>query len=253
MVPGVKNLAAIGGKLPEPKHPLLGLGTASEGNCGSGTGTGTALGDRFLPSSPLLGQSTVDELAPQLLNPSLLPAEPSGRGPKPPVAQRAHTSLSPRHEGDNGDPPQPSPLAAPDTEGSSPLPALHISISAGARGLQSGRSGTWDPSAAALWALTGLVAPDTGHTGDPAGTPSFLGPRGLPRPTECKRPPSSRDTSGLDILAWLRSIAAGEGFCAFINSNQPILLFYWVFETVCLGADHHPSSGRCGCPWQGEE
>ncbi|KAF4799881.1 hypothetical protein TURU_050227 [Turdus rufiventris] len=77
---------------------------------------------------------------------------------------------------------------------------LHISISARARHLR-------------LRALAGLGAPGTVDTGDPGGT--FLGPRGLPRPTqdtrtECKRPQSSRDTSGMDILDWLHGIVAGE-------------------------------------------
>lgn len=216
LVPSTKELAAIGEKLPEAKLSLLGSVAASEGNCGSEMGTGTALGDRFLPWSPLLGQSTVDELAPPPLNPSLVLAEPSSHGPKPPMTQRAHTSLSPHHQGGSGDPPQPPPAAAPDAEGSAPLPALHISISARAQ----------DPSAATLWALTGLVAP-----GDPGGTPSFLGPRGLPRPTgytrtECKRPLSSKDTSGTDILSWLQSTVAGEVFYGFIKSDQ--LIFYFM-------------------------
>ncbi|TRZ12836.1 hypothetical protein HGM15179_014249, partial [Zosterops borbonicus] len=91
---------------------------------------------------------------------------------------------------------------------------LHISIGASARGLQRRRSRTWDPSAAALRALTGLVAPPSGDTGDPGGTSLFLGLGGLPRPTwdtstECKRPPSSQDTSGTDVPGWLHSVTAG--------------------------------------------
>lgn len=75
-------------------------------------------------------------------------------------------------------------------------------------------------------------------TGDPGGT--FLNPGGLPRPTqdtrtECKRPQSSRDTSGMDILDWLHGIVAGESIYGFIKSDQLILLFYVVFETVYGG------------------
>lgn len=226
-MPGVK--AEIGVKLPEVKPPSLEIVAGSEGGCGSGTGTGTALGDTFLPCSPLLGHSSVGVLAPQPLKPSLVLAEPSRHGPKPPVAQRAHTWLSPLHQGNSGDPPQPPPAAGPGAEGSSPLPALNISIGARARGLQRRRSRTWDPSAAILWALTGLV-----DTGDPGETPSFLVPGGLPRPTlytrtECKTPLSSKDTSGTDILPWLHSTTAGEGSYGFIESDQLILLFHLAF------------------------
>lgn len=150
------------------------------------------------------------------------------------MTQSAHTSLSPHHQGDNGDSPQPPPAAAPGAEGSSPLPGLHISIGARARGLQRRRSRTWDPSAAALRALTGLVAPPSGGTGDPGGTSLFLGLGGLSRPTwdtstECKRPPSSQDTSGTDVPGWLHSVTAGEGFYGFIESDLLILLFCLVF------------------------
>ncbi|KAL2295005.1 hypothetical protein Nmel_018149 [Mimus melanotis] len=201
----MKDLAAIREKLPEAKPPSLGVVAASEGSCRPGTGTGTALGDRAEPWPPVLGHSTEDELVPQPQNPSLVLADPSS--PEHPVTQRAHTAVSPRQQGDRRDPPQPAPGAAPAAEGSSPLPALRISIGAGAR----------DPSAAALGALTGLVAPGTGDTGDPGGTPSLLGPRGLPRPTqdtanECKRPLSSSDTFGIDVLDWLHGILAGSGF-----------------------------------------
>ncbi|XP_005060176.2 PREDICTED: mucin-16 [Ficedula albicollis] len=123
LVPGMKDLAGIGEKLPEVKPPSLGIVAAAEENCGSGA-------------------------------------------------------------------------------------ALHVSINARA---QHRGSRAWDPSAAALWALTGLVAPGTGDTGDPGGTNSLLGPRGLPRPTqdsECKRPLSSKDTSGTDVLGWLHGILA---------------------------------------------
>lgn len=223
--------AEIGVKLPEAKPPLLGIVAPPEENCDSGTGTGTALGDRSLPWAPLLGQSTVDEVSPQPLKPSLVPAEPSRHGPKPPMTQRAHTSLSPCHQGDSGDPPQPPPAAAPGAEGSSPLPALHISIGARAQGLQRSRSRTWDPSAASLWALTGLVAPPSGDTGDPGGTSLFLGLGGLPRDTrtECKRPLSSTGTPGMDVLGWLHSTTAGEGFYGFMESDLLILLFYLLF------------------------
>lgn len=191
-------------------------------------------GDTFLPCSPLLGHSSVGGLAPQPLKPSLVLAEPSRHGPKLPVTQRAHTWLSPHHQGDSRDPPQPPPAAAPGAEGSSPLPALHISIGARARRLQRRRSRIWDPSAAALWALTGLVAPDTGDTGDPGGSPSFLVPGGLPRPTlytrtECQTPLSSKDTSGMDILSWLHSTTAGEGLYGFIDSDLLILSFHLAF------------------------
>ncbi|XP_023798685.1 uncharacterized protein LOC111940310 [Cyanistes caeruleus] len=219
LVLGVKDPAVIREKLPEAKPPSLGFVAVSEENCGSGTGTGTALGDRFQPWSPVLGESTVDGLVPQPLNPSLV------LGPKSPMTQRAEASLSLRHQGDSGDPPQPPPAAAPDAEGSSPLPDRHISISARAQGPQHRRSRTWDPSAASLWALTGLVAPDTGDTGNPGGTPSFLGPRGLPRPTqntrtECKRPLNSRITSGTDVLSWLHNIVSGKRSQRQITSKR---------------------------------
>lgn len=218
-MPAVKDLAAIEEKLPEVKLPLLGSVAESKGDCGSDTDTGTDLSDGFLPWSPLPGQSTVDELAPQPLNPSLVLAEP-------PMTQRARTSLSLHHQGGRGDPPQPFPVAAPDAEGSSPLPALHNSVNDRARGSRTG-----DPSADTLRVQTGLVAPGTGDTGDPGGTLPFLGPEGLPRPTlytrvEIKGPPSSKDTSGMDIPDWLQSILAGEEFMDLLRVISQ--LFYFI-------------------------